>query len=246
MIWNFLTETAMRINRMKHKGLLLLLATLAVIVLMSQRPSRRYPSPADPGMDLSAPPKKKGTGGPESPNHEDVPTTDDPNAGDTPEIDDEQNETPDVEDDKPHLPPPPQDKSLKIKRFEVSRIASGSAFGEAGDWVFVVYGDGFIAGEEPPVLHLGDSILLEDVFVNSSGTELYALLPADQEPTLSARGFQQLAIQNPGGYNRNPSRWARIAVNKPQLVQSLQTAPQTTFRLGPYFMEQVKYTEQAK
>lgn len=251
---------------------LLTLAVLAFGLYMSQRPSRKHPSPADPGMWLieDKHPEVRPTGpgdNPivEDPNHSpvgdpnagDVPDDDpghavvlDPNAGDEPDLDDDDDSGDEPvkhphHESKDHVPEDPHSNwhgaqnevKPRVVRWHLYRVAPGSDFGVQDDWVLTLTGTGFVDGEVPPVVHLGDKITLDDVFLNQNGMMLYARVPGSLGPLLDTLKFSNLAVQNPGGLNRDPSRWGMVPIAREEFVKALHDARALKFRRGAYFLE---------
>lgn len=189
---------------------------------MSQRPSRKTPSPAEPGMVLADAKVKKKKNGitPTIPLQD--PEDPDPGAGDEP-LDDVNHD----EEDKPIAPPQPV--SLAVRTYELARVSEGSAIGNSGDWVLIVGGQGFMESETPPVVHVGDSIHLKKTYVNATGTEIYALLTFAESILLQRMSISEIAVQNPGGMNRSPDRWGKLAVIKEEVRQRIINAPTIGF-----------------
>ncbi len=237
----------MRFLMRSKNWLWLMLAVMSVLIFMAQRPSGKQPSPADPGMNLSSQPSKRGSSnqsGPRGPirdvkpeKPEVNPTDPDPGAGDGPDLEEDDTDAKDDDSDVQQLRIL---EPLAVNSYEFARIGDGSAFGKPGEWLVVVYGQGFLAGEEPPILHLGLAITLREVFVNEVGTELYAIVPPTEVPRLQAAEFQQIAVQNPGGMNRAPINWGRLNVIKTELEAKIAVAKATSFRHGAYFLERIK------
>jgi hypothetical protein len=247
------TSLKSRLNRAmaSPKWWLLTLAVLAFGLFMAQRPSRRYPSPADPGMLLA---KEEKTGvSPTGPTN-DNPRVEspDPNAGDGPVAEDDKpsprhSHRDYIQSDLPvkhrtrNDPPEPKNPTsrIQITKLEVVRILAGSDFGKAGDWVMIFTGLGFMDGEVAPIVHLGDGQILEEVFVDPDGDTLFAVLPQSLGQQLETMTLKEVSVQNPGGLNRDPRTWGRIAVDQAALLASLKTGVQTRFKHGPYFLERI-------
>jgi hypothetical protein len=205
---------------------------MAATLCLAQRGHHRLPTPAEHGMLL---PKQLPA---ENPKPE-SPEVNDPNAGDVPDdpfiqgpIDDEYHAS---EDEEPTVP------TIQLQIFKVVclRVGPGSEIGRVGDKVILITGRGFHDTESSPIVHLGDDIHLEEVYVAEKGTSLIALLPAAIANGLSARDLSQVAVQNPGGLNRDPSRWARMPLEKIDFLRELSDALPARFQRGTYFVEQV-------
>ncbi|MEY3443506.1 MAG: hypothetical protein RLZZ519_1787 [Bacteroidota bacterium] len=240
-------------NRYKihQKGWLIGAVLMAAVMLIAQRPNRKNPSPADPGMQFAVP--KKGRTNPELPSP--PPPTDDPNGGisdNDDEIDPnggisaEEDEVPthgdmpeEPAEDKPFdlsAPPPP----LQVAKTEIWKIGNGSEVGEAGDWMLVLQGQGFVEAERPPVVHIGEDVILSEVYVAKRGQELFARIPAALAAQLKAIDFDNIWVQNPGGLNRDRKRWVPFLIQRPSFVSAMDVAPKATFKFGAYFLERGK------
>ncbi len=202
---------------------------MATTMCLAQRDRHHMPSPAEPGILLPRPTPTR------IPQNE-SPVVTDPNAGDEPDdpsID--QGNKDDVYYDEPTFPTVP----LEIYKIVLMRVGSGSDIGQLGDNVILITGQGFHDTESSPVVHLGEDIHLEEVYVAEKGTSLIALLPAAIASGLSANDILQVAVQNPGGLNRDPSRWARMPLVKADFLRELSDALPARFLRGTYFVEQV-------
>jgi hypothetical protein len=243
------------------KWWLLTLAVMAFGLFMSQRPSRKHPSPADPGMWLvkeDVKPRENKDPKPSRP--EDGPVVDhptepidDPNAGEGPDVDDgdvpandvpvddERDDDPDL-DDHGTIGDGDDDDAIQpvISGWRLLKVGNGSDFGNGNDWVLVLNGFGFMDGEVPPVVHIGEGVVLTDVFVNQRGRVLNAVVPARLQYMLDTMAMQEIAVQNPGGLNRDPSRWIRIDMDHDKFVEALKAAKPTRFKRGPFFLEMEK------
>ncbi len=226
-------------NKFGRRSWLIAAVLLAAVMLIAQRPNRKNPSPADPGMQFT--PKKKGVTNPEQPSA--PPPTDDPNGGISAEDDKDdpnQGDMPDPNDDETpaddNLPPP----TVQVANTEIWRIGNGSDVGQTGDWMLVLRGQGFFESERPPVVHIGDAIRLTDVYVGNRGKELFACIPPEVALQVIASDFEKISVQNPGGLNRDPGRWVPFLIQRPTFVASLETAPKATFKFGAYFLERGK------
>jgi hypothetical protein len=207
-------------KKLGYRNALWLLPVLivATALMMGQRRNHKDPSPADPGMRLYTPT-------PHGPKPE-APVDHDPEQGDEPD---------DPQDDYPgEVPIQQPDKPLKVTGMEVTWIQAGSDVGKSGDYMVVLDGEGFLEAERPPVVHIGDEVQLEEVYVNRTLGELYAVLPAAVASSLSALEFIHLAVQNPGGSNLDPSRWVRFPVVKADFLQSMESAPFKRYQLEGY------------
>jgi hypothetical protein len=233
-------------------GWLLAVTVLAFGLLMSQRPSRKYPSPADPGMQL-AQPRPKAPHDPRGAQNDPKPENPDPGAGDGPDIDDDARDAEPRLDEKADYPPPLENDGpeldsdeptgvipkIKVDRMEALRVAMGSEFGKPDDWVLVLHGAGYLDGEGTPIVHLGTTIALKEVFVNRGGSELFAVLPLPVRIMLGKADLDNVAVQNPGGLNRDPKEWGRLAVDKTAFLANLEQAERVKFKHGLYFLERV-------
>ncbi len=222
-----------------HRRAILLLLLLAMFLpSLAQRTRAWKPSPADHGMLLPQDIRKRG-GTVESP----IPTRpeeEDPNAGDVPVDPNDDESEGSQHDEKPrdiHVQPL---VALQIHKVELYGIGVGSDIGKAGDKAVVITGQGFADSESSPIIHLGDEIILDQVYVSEAGRVLIALLPAEIAAGLRLRDFAQLAVQNPGGMNRDPQRWARFPLNKPQFVQDVQSAVEANFKRGEFFVQRMR------
>jgi hypothetical protein len=217
-----------------------LLLLLTAVMLLAQKPSHRnQPSPADSGI-LERPAKPKGPQ-PEMP--QPPPPTDDPNGGisaDDERDDPSQGDEPDVNNDETpiddNLPPP----TVQVAATEIWRIGNGSDVGKAGDWMLVLRGQGFFESERPPIVHIGEGIVLTDVYVAKQGQEIFANVPAEVALQIIASDFEKIWVQNPGGLNRDPRRWVPFPIQRPSFVAGLESASKATFKFGEYFLERGK------
>jgi hypothetical protein len=186
-------------------------------------------------------PKKKGVTNPEQPSP--PPPTDDPHGGISAEDDKDDPTHGDVPEepaeDKPFdlsAPPPP----LQVATTELWKIGNGSEVGKVGDWMLVLRGQGFVEAERPPIVHIGEDLILTEVYVAKRGQELFARIPAELTAQLKAIDFDNIWVQNPGGLNRDRKRWVPFLIQRPAFVASLETAPKATFKFGAYFLERGK------
>lgn len=175
----------------------------------------------------------------------------DPNAGEGPPNNEENEPDPqgdvfrdifnEVSDDVPsrpvNLPEPTAAKPLIATQYEVFKIGNQSVIGRPGDYVIEFKGNGFVASEGTPILHIGEAIVLEDSHVGADGKVLSVVLPADVAADLARRDLSEFAIQNPGGLERNPARWSKMPFVKATLLSRIQGAQTANFVQGAYFLE---------
>lgn len=186
-----------------------MLGTLLATALAAQvKP--RIPSPAEPGMVLpTAVSQDVHAPGPEAP---------DPTHGVDPN------------DEGPYG----RNLVLRPMAYSVWKLDQDTEMGRAGDYLIAVDGSGFMDGTSRPIVHLGDSVHLEDVYVNPSGTSLLVVVPREMDPLVRRWSFESLAIQNPGGLDRDCRRWGRLKMTREELVQQMEDAHLAALKYGAY------------
>lgn len=207
-------------KRERQKWWMVGLALLAAVLLVAQRPNRKFPSPADPGMAFAV----------IKPVRPEIP---DPSGGVTPDDDRDDPVDNPVEDYPVEVPR----ARLAVDKWDVLQIKEGSEVGKPGEWMLIVDGAGFVEGERSPIVRLGDSMVLDEVFVGKQGNELCAIISADAFSEISSQDFFYMAVQNPGGMNRLRQSWAEQPILKAEMLQKIAAAPEASFRFGTFNLE---------
>jgi hypothetical protein len=223
--WNSAIEKEPMQRLKKYKALVFsCIIMVAAGLLVTQTPVRKNPSPADPGMNIVKV-VNSSTG---------AVLDNDPTGGVEP--DDPRDE--ELQDD---IPTPESPVSLNVSKYEFVRLGPESAVGKAGDWALVVKGAGFYEAERAPLVHLGDSIVLQEVYVDPEGDELYALLPDSVAHIIQSADIRRLSVQNPGGLNRDRGRWIGLDITHEDLVKACTSAQKAALIHGDYFLQLHRY-----
>jgi hypothetical protein len=209
--------------------LLVPVIALTVVTLIAQSPRRKLPSPADPGLRMQ-------TNRPVQPSPSNFPQdARNPIPAGPKENKDENGNSGTSDDSYGDLEPSP--RSNLVTGFDFFEVQAGSAFGNENDWVIMLQNIGEMEGEGLPIVHLGPLLKLKQVFIDPTSRNVYALIPAPMLPLIKNSPLEFIRLQNPGGLNRDPSRWIHVPFTQREFDLKLLNVEKVRFKHGPFSLQ---------